>query len=74
MSNLRRRVACCLAMHLIPPSECLVWLIVYKVNEYYRETDPDWDKSLEDDVKAECESKFGGRVENIVVERDSKVH
>ncbi|CCA69965.1 related to splicing factor HCC1 [Serendipita indica DSM 11827] len=36
------------------------------------ETDPDWDKNLQEDVVAECESKFQGRVEKIVVEKDSK--
>lgn len=35
------------------------------------ETEPDWDKALLDDVKAECESRFG-KVERIVIEKDSK--
>lgn len=37
-----------------------------------RETEPDWDRALLEDVKAECENRFG-KVEQIVVERDSKV-
>ncbi|KAG8833848.1 hypothetical protein FRC17_009965 [Serendipita sp. 399] len=36
------------------------------------ENDPDWDKALADDVVAECESRFQGRVEKITVERESK--
>lgn len=36
------------------------------------ETEPDWDKDLAEDVKGECESKYG-KVERIKVVRDSQV-
>lgn len=36
------------------------------------ETEPDWDKDLADDVKGECETKYG-KVERIKVVRDSAV-
>lgn len=36
------------------------------------ETEPDWDKDLAEDVKGECESKYG-KVERIKVIRDSQV-
>lgn len=38
----------------------------------HRETDRDWDKELAEDVKSECESKYG-RVDHIMVEKDSQV-
>ncbi len=37
-----------------------------------RETEPDWDKDLAEDVKGECSSKYG-QVAHIKVERDSDV-
>ena len=37
-----------------------------------RETEPDWDKEISDDVKEEC-SKFGGAVLHIYVDRNSRV-
>ena len=36
------------------------------------ETEPDWDKDLAEDVKGECEGKYG-KVERIKVVRDSQV-
>ena len=36
-----------------------------------RETEPDWDKEIADDVKEEC-SKFGA-VNHVYVDRNSKV-
>lgn len=36
------------------------------------ETEPDWDTELRDDVKSECEDKYG-RVVEIHVDRDSAV-
>ncbi|CAG8627875.1 12203_t:CDS:2 [Acaulospora colombiana] len=44
----------------------------FMADDISRETEPDWEKSLSDDVKAECETKFGGRVQRIVVEKESK--
>ena len=38
----------------------------------FRETERDWDKDLADDVKEECEGKFGA-VEAIKVEKDTQV-
>lgn len=35
-----------------------------------RETERDWDKDLAEDVKGECESKYG-RVEACLVDKDS---
>lgn len=37
-----------------------------------RETEPDWDRDLAEDVKGECQSKYG-KVLHIKVERDSEV-
>ena len=37
-----------------------------------RETEPDWDKDLAEEVKGECQSKYG-KVLHIKVERDSEV-
>ena len=39
---------------------------------FFRETDADWDKELADDVKGECEAKYGP-VDRIKVERESQV-
>ena len=61
---------------LIPKSECLSiacfavyintsWLLI-------RETERDWDKDLDEDVKSECEEKYG-HVEFIKVEKESQV-
>ena len=36
-----------------------------------RETEPDWEKTLADDVKVECESKYNGTVEHIKVDKES---
>lgn len=37
---------------------------------FTRETERDWDKDLADEVKGECEEKYG-RVEAIKVDKDS---
>lgn len=39
---------------------------------YTRETERDWDKDLAEDVKGECESKYG-HVLAIKVEKESQV-
>jgi hypothetical protein len=39
---------------------------------FYRETDADWDKELAEDVKGECETKYGP-VDRIKVEKESQV-
>ena len=36
-----------------------------------RETEPDWEKALADDVKVESESKYNGKVEYIEVDKES---
>jgi len=41
-------------------------------HNFYRETDADWDKELAEDVKGECETKYGP-VDRIKVERESQV-
>lgn len=38
----------------------------------YRETERDWDKDLAEDVKGECEEKYG-QVEAIKVEKETQV-
>jgi hypothetical protein len=43
-----------------------------KLSEQIRETEKDWDKELGQDVKGECESKYG-TVLAIKVEKDSQV-
>lgn len=53
-----------LAFTPIPPSQPHSYLC--------RETERDWDKDLADDVKGECEDKYG-RVDAIKVEKDSQV-
>ena len=40
-----------------------------KLNEQIRETEKDWDRELAQDVKGECESKYG-KVLAIKVEKD----
>ena len=39
---------------------------------FFRESDADWDKELAEDVKGECEVKYGP-VDRIKVERESQV-
>lgn len=39
---------------------------------FYSETERDWDKELAEDVKGECEEKYG-TVEFIKVEKESEV-
>jgi hypothetical protein len=50
------------------------WYIIR--SNYYpffdRETDADWDKELAEDVKGECESKYGP-VDRIKVEKETQV-
>jgi RNA-binding protein 23/39 len=38
----------------------------------FSETEPNWDKDLAEEVKGECQEKYG-KVEHIKVERDSQV-
>jgi hypothetical protein len=40
--------------------------------QYGRETEKDWDKDLAEDVKGECEDKYG-KVSFIKVDRESQV-
>ena len=50
-------------------SEYLKLLNLFDARE---ETEPNWDKDLRDDVKAECEAKYGP-VADIFLDRDSTV-
>ncbi|KAG8818841.1 hypothetical protein FRC19_010288 [Serendipita sp. 401] len=50
-------------------TRCILLTNAFDASE---ENDPDWDKALADDVVAECESRFEGHVEKIVVEKESK--
>jgi RNA-binding protein 39 len=46
---------------------------LYRPNPFNcRETEPDWDKDLADDVKGECQEKYG-KVEAIKVEKETQV-
>lgn len=49
-----------------------VTLAITDRTHLHRETERDWDKDLADDVKGECESKYG-KVDHIMVEKDSQV-
>ena len=44
----------------------------HRLTSCLRETERDWDKDLADDVKGECEEKYG-RVEFIKIEKESQV-
>lgn len=46
--------------------------LCFSLNLVSSETERDWDRDLAEDVKGECEDKYG-RVEFIMVERDSEV-
>jgi hypothetical protein len=45
---------------------------ITSTNRMDRETEPDWDKDLGEDVKSECQQKYG-KVEYIKIERESQV-
>jgi len=45
-------------------------MCVLPLTELSRETERDWDKDLAEEVKGECEDKYG-RVEAIKVDKDS---
>ena len=47
----------------------LAWYIL-SLTELSRETERDWDKDLAEEVKGECEEKYG-QVEAIKVDKDS---
>jgi len=49
-------------------SRCVLLKNMFSPDE---ETDPDWDKELAEDVKGECEGKYGP-VEGIKIERESQ--
>lgn len=55
-----------------PDSLLMECSIMCKCWHYLRETGIDWDKDLADDVKGECETKYGN-VTHIKVEKDSEV-
>jgi RNA-binding protein 39 len=44
----------------------------YLTLRHFRETERDWDKDLAEDVKGECEEKYG-KVEAIKVEKETQV-
>ena len=58
------------------PEEYVPWLSyvsIQLINAFFiRETEFDWDKDLAEDVKGECEEKYG-HVEFIKVEKESQV-
>ena len=56
-----------------PEEYAYIFYALIIANENYpRETERDWDKDLAEDVKDECETKYG-RVLAIKVERESQV-
>jgi RNA-binding protein 23/39 len=48
------------------------WNAAVDHGQLYRETERDWDKDLAEDVKGECEDKYG-KVEAIKVEKETQV-
>ena len=50
----------------------LPYVVISLTSLFHRETDADWDKELAEDVKGECESKYGP-VDRIKVEKESQV-
>jgi RNA-binding protein 23/39 len=65
---------CVLLKNMFSPEEyvLLSHLTVYFIQLFDRETDADWDKELAEDVKGECETKYGP-VDRIKVEKESQV-
>lgn len=49
-----------------------LYVIISVLTDLLRETERDWDKDLADDVKGECEDKYGP-VEAIKVEKETQV-
>jgi len=47
----------------------ICWCVLYLI-ELSRETERDWDKDLTEEVRGECEDKYG-QVEAIKVDKDS---
>jgi len=47
-------------------------VIIFLLTDVLRETERDWDKDLAEDVKGECEDKYGP-VEAIKVEKETQV-
>jgi RNA-binding protein 23/39 len=45
---------------------------IISLDDLLRETERDWDKDLAEDVKGECEEKYGP-VEAIKVEKETQV-
>jgi RNA-binding protein 23/39 len=65
---------CVLLKNMFTPEEYVVLscLTVCLTSLFDRETDADWDKELAEDVKGECETKYGP-VDRIKVEKESQV-
>lgn len=65
-----------LLKNMFNPEECAVLfqtsLDIANQSSDCRETEPDWDTDLADDVKGECTEKYG-KVEAIKVERETQV-
>ncbi|KAJ3041062.1 hypothetical protein HDV00_009962 [Rhizophlyctis rosea] len=58
------------ATPVVMPTRCV---LVKNMFDPAEETEPNWDKELEEDVKQECQSKYGTIV-HIKVEKDSAGH
>lgn len=64
-----------LLKNMFDPEECVsIWrLNIHQVDRLLsRETERDWDKELAEDVKGECQEKYG-KVDAIKVEKETQV-
>jgi hypothetical protein len=51
----------------------LTLVLLHRIDhDLHRETERDWDKELAEDVKGECEDKYG-KVEAIKIEKETQV-
>jgi hypothetical protein len=65
---------CLLLTNMFDPTESVAILRLSDAQLTFtlcRETESEWEKSLADDVKVECESKYNGTIEYIKVDKDS---
>lgn len=65
-----------LLKNMFDPEECVVSISVFcrGIYSYFpsRESEKDWDKDLADEVKHECEEKYG-KVLALTVEKETQV-
>lgn len=61
-----------LLKNMFNPEEWVASFRCFVHSWVFRETGPDWDRDLGDEVKGECEDRYG-KVDAIKVEKDSQV-